>query len=112
MPEPIVITVSHRLGRDEAKRRLDSKLSDIRAQLAGIGSAIDYAWTNYRLDFGLLAMRQRIVGRIDIEDKLVRVELALPFLLRLLANRIIGRVQTEGSRLLDQPAGRPLTNAG
>ena len=68
VPEPLVITISHRLGRDEAKRRLDDGLGHIRGQLAGFVSSLDYTWTGYRLDFSVTAMRQSIDGRIDIED--------------------------------------------
>ena len=105
MAHPIVVTISHQLGREEAKRRLDNGLGYIRGQLAAFAGSIDCNWTGYRLDFGLTAMRQRIVGRIDIEDSVVRVELGLPLLLSLLSEGIISRVRREGSRLLDKPSG-------
>ena len=103
MPEPLVITISHRLGRDEAKRRLDDGLGHIRGQLAGFVNSLDYTWTDYRLDFSVTAMRQSIGGRIDIEDDIVRVEIRLPLLLRMLANKITGRVRSEAALLLDKP---------
>jgi Putative polyhydroxyalkanoic acid system protein (PHA_gran_rgn) len=84
VPEPIVLAISHALGREEAKRRLDNGLGYIREQLAAFVSSADYGWTGYRLDFGLTAMRQSITGRIEVEDRLVRVELGLPLLLHLL----------------------------
>ena len=105
MPDPIVVTISHQLGREEAKRRLDQGLGYIRGQLAAFVSSIEYSWTDYRLDFGLSAMRQNIVGRIDVEDKLVRVELGLPLLLSLLSKRIISRIRRDGQLLLDKPSG-------
>ncbi len=103
MPDPIVVTISHQLGREEAKRRLDNALGYIRGQLAAFVSSIEYGWTDYRLDFGLTAMRQSIVGRIDVEDHVVRVELGLPLLLRLLSGRIINRIRRDGVLLLDKP---------
>lgn len=105
VPDPIVLTISHQLGRDEAKRRLDNGLGYIRGQLAAFVSSIEYGWTDYRLDFGLTAMRQNIVGRIDVEDRLVRVELGLPLLLNLLSKRIINRIRRDGLALLDKPNG-------
>jgi hypothetical protein len=62
VPEPITITISHRLGRAEARRRLDNGLGHIRAQLTPLVSTLDYAWTGDRLTFGLSAMRQAITG--------------------------------------------------
>lgn len=103
MPEPIVVTISHRLGRDEAKRRLDGGLGRIRGQLAAFAGSLDYSWTAYRLDFSIIAMRQHIDGRIEIEDDIVRVEIHLPVLLRLFANRIAARVRGEGAQLLGKP---------
>ena len=50
-------------------------------------------------------MRQSTVGRIDVEDRLVRVELGLPLLLSLLSTRIISRIRREGVLLLDKPSG-------
>ncbi len=64
MPDPIVVTISHQLGREEAKRLLDQGLGYIRGQLATFVSSIEYSWTDYRLDFGLSAMRQNEVDPI------------------------------------------------
>jgi hypothetical protein len=105
VPEPITVTISHSLGRDEAKRRLDNGLGHIRQQPAAFVSAVDYGWTGYRLDFGMVAMWQSITGRIEVEDRLVRVELELPLLLRLLSRQIIGRIRSDGALLLDKPSG-------
>jgi Putative polyhydroxyalkanoic acid system protein (PHA_gran_rgn) len=105
MPEPITVTISHSLGRDEAKRRLDDGLGYIRQQLASFVNGVDYGWIGYRLDFGMVAMRQSITGRIEVEDRLVRVELGLPLLLRLLSRQIIGRIRSGGAILLNKPGG-------
>ncbi len=106
MPEPVIVTISHRLGRDGAKHRIDEALGRIRGQLTPFASSVDYRWNGYRLDFDVMAMRQRVVGRIDVEDDIVRVEIGLPLLLRLLSSRIAGRVRDEASLLLDKPAVR------
>ena len=100
-----MVTISHQLGREEVRRRLDNGLGNIRGQLAAFVSSMEYGWTGYRLDFGLSAMRQSIIGRIDVEDRLVRVELGLPLLLSLLSNRIISRIRDAGLLLLDKPSG-------
>ncbi len=103
MPEPIIITISHQLGRDEAQRRLNEGVGYIRTQLAPFATSINHSWTGYRLDFGLTAIGQSINGRIDVEDRLVRIELGLPPLLHLLSKPIIDRIRGEGVRLLDKP---------
>jgi hypothetical protein len=105
MPEPLVVTISHQLGREEAKRRLDNTLGHIRSQLAVFVTATEYGWTGHSLDFSLTALRQNIIGRIDVEDRLVRVELGLPPLLSWLGRTITQRIRREGVRLLDRPPG-------
>ena len=105
MPETITVTISHSLGRDEARRRLDEGLGYVRSQLAPFVSSINYGWTGYRLDFGLAALGQSITGRIHVEDRLVRIELGLPPMLHILSKPIIDRIRGEGVRLLDKPSG-------
>jgi hypothetical protein len=105
-PEPLVVTISHRLGRDEAKRRIETGLGAIRSEVARYVKEIDYAWDGYRLDFRVSAMLQAITGRIEVYDELVKVELALPLLLHLFAQRIIGRIERRGAALLAAPKGK------
>ena len=105
MPEPITVTISHSLGRDEARRRLDQNLGYVRAQLPAFVSSIDYDWTGYRLDFRLAAMGQSIKGVTEVEDRLLRIELGLPPFLRIFSKLIINRIRGECARVLDRPGG-------
>jgi putative polyhydroxyalkanoate system protein len=105
MLEPIVITMSHRLGRDGARRRIEEGLAHIREQLAPFVSAMNIEWNGDRLDFTVTAMRQTINARIDVEEDIVRVERGLPLLLRVLSKTIISRIRSEGAHLLGKPAG-------
>ena len=106
MPEPFVVTISHRLGRDGARRRIEDGLTHINGQLAPFVSTMNYEWTGDRLVFTVTALHQTVNGRIEIEESLVRVEVGLPLLLRILSNSIIGRIRTEGSLLLNGPPKR------
>jgi len=76
--EPITVTISHRLGREEAKRRIDSGLASVRAEVAPYVKTLDYTWDDHRLDFRVVAMMQTITGRIEVYEDFVKVELALP----------------------------------
>jgi len=101
--DPLVVTISHRLGRDEAKRRIEGGLGAIRGELARYVKEIDYTWDGYRLDFRVSAMMQTITGRLEVYEEFVTVELALPRLLHLLARRITGRIEHRGAALLEGP---------
>jgi hypothetical protein len=48
-------------------------------------------------------MQQNIIGRIDVEDRLVRIELGLPVFLHMLSKQIIDQIHTKGALLLDKP---------
>ena len=101
--EPITITISHRLGREEAKRRIDQGLASIRGEIAPYVKSLDYAWDGYRLDFRVVAMMQTITGRIEAYDDSIKVELGLPRLLHLLARTIKGRIENRAAALLEGP---------
>jgi len=101
--EPITITISHRLGREEAKRRIDQGLASIRGEIAPYVKSLDYAWDGYRLDFRVVAMMQTITGRIEAYDDSIKVELGLPRLLHLLARTIKGRIENRAGALLEGP---------
>jgi len=103
MDEPLTVTISHRLGRDEAKRRIESGLDSIRGELKQYVRSLDYSWNGYSLDFRASAMLQTISGRLDVQDDAVRIELGLPRLLHLIARAIAGRVEQHGKALLEGP---------
>ena len=104
--EPITVTISHRLGREGAKRRIDDGLVSIRAEVAPYIKTLNYAWEDYRLDFRVVAMMQTITGRIEVYEDFVKVELALPRLLHLLAKTIAGRIENRAATLLEPPKGK------
>lgn len=105
--EPITVTISHRLGRDEAKRRLDRGIGEIRSQLGALVKTLDHSWDGYRLDFSASAVMQTITGRIDVHEEFIRVELMLPGFLRLAGKAIAGRIQRTSAALLEGPKKKP-----
>ena len=104
--EPITVTISHRLGRDGAKRRIDDSLGQIRAEVASYVKTLDYTWHEYSLDFRVVALMQTITGRIEVYEDFVKVELALPRLLHLVAKTIAGRIENRAATLLESPKGK------
>ena len=101
--EPITVTISHKLGRDGAKRRIDEGLASVRTEVGPYVKTLDYAWNDYRLDFRVVAMMQTITGCIEVYDDFVRIDLELPRLLHLLAKTIQGRIENRAAALLEGP---------
>jgi hypothetical protein len=105
-PEPVIVTIAHRLGRDGAKQRIEEGLGRIRAEVLRYVKTLDYAWDGYRLNFRVSALLQTITGSIDVFEDSVRIELSLPRLLHLAARTIAGRIERTGVTLLKGPAAR------
>jgi hypothetical protein len=101
--EPITVTISHRLGREGAKRRIDDSLAQIRAEVAPYVKTLDYTWRDYSLEFRVVALMQTITGRIEVYEDFVRIDLELPRLLHLIAKTIQGQIQNRAAALLEAP---------
>ena len=106
LPRPVSISISHQLGKAEARRRIAGGFGKLKTQLSGGGMAgamlsINERWEeNDRLVFEGGALGQRLRGHLDVLDDAVIIELYLPNLLAALAEKIAGNVKKEGQRLL------------
>ena len=106
--EPITVTISHRLGRDEAKHRIDAGFGKIRADIEPYVSRLEYRWeSDYTLELHATAMMQTITGKIEIYEDFIKIELGLPRLLHMIAKTIAGRIEKTGATLLEGPKGKP-----
>jgi hypothetical protein len=100
MAKPLEITISHALGKDGAKRRVDESIARIHAQLAGLVSSVEQEWQGDRLKFRLGALGQAIAGEIEVFDESLRIVVDLPGVLGLLGGTIAERVRRQGALLL------------
>jgi Putative polyhydroxyalkanoic acid system protein (PHA_gran_rgn) len=105
MSQPLIVSIPHRLGRQEAKRRLEGGLDRLRPELAGLVSSLDYSWDEDRLKFHASAMWQTITGAIEVLEDAVRVEIDLPWIMRLLADTVAKQVRARGVAMLEKPPG-------
>src|SRR6266850_206151 len=103
MSQPLLVFIPHRLGRLEARRRLDSGIGRLRSELNALLSGLDYHWEGDTLNFAASAMW--ITGRIEVLDDVVRVEIELPWIMQLLGDTIAKRVRGRGVALLERPLG-------
>lgn len=71
-------------------------------QIGGVGD-LAHNWTGDRLGFSLQAIGQTVSGTIDVEEKLVRLEVKLPGIFAMVANKLKGRLRDEGQILLQAP---------
>ncbi|HET9160418.1 MAG TPA: polyhydroxyalkanoic acid system family protein [Caulobacteraceae bacterium] len=102
MAQPLTVTIPHQLGRDEARRRIETGLSRFVGQVGGMARNYQQAWSGDRMDFSAEVMGQPLSGAIHVLDDAARVELVLPGLLGLMAGKIKGKLQREGQLLLEK----------
>src|SRR5262245_58889559 len=105
MSQPLLVSIPHKLGRAEARRRVDSGVGRLRPEVNAILSGLDYHWEGDTLAFVASALWQRITGRIEVLDEAVRVEIDLPWIMQFLRDTVIRQVRGRGVALLEKPPG-------
>lgn len=102
MNEPVTVTVSHRLGRAEAVRRLEEGLARSQGHLGPMIRIEDPQWEGDRLRFRMSALGQSASANIDVLDDLLRIEVALPWLLARAAKHLLPAMRDEATKLLEK----------
>jgi hypothetical protein len=101
MGRPVSVSIPHSLGKDEARRRIEQGFGQMRQQMTGgLGAMLAFQerWEGDRLAFEAGGLGQKMTGRPDA----VQIELDLPEFLAAIAERITGKLQQEGQRLLEK----------
>jgi len=99
MSAPLVVSIPHRLGREEAIRRIKGGLSCVAANVPVL-SVDEERWEGDRMFFRVRAIGQAASGQIDVADDHVRLEVTLPLLLQRFAQMAQGIIRERGQLLL------------
>jgi hypothetical protein len=99
MSAPLVISIPHRLGRDEARRRLQAGLTRAAASVPVL-KVDEEKWDGDRMIFRVRALGQAAAGHVDVEDDHVRVQVTLPWLLQRFAEVAQAMIKNRGKLLL------------
>ena len=102
MSQSFVVSIPHRLGKEEALRRLKSGFGSVRANYSQFISLHEEVWIGDRLAFRLSALGQSAGGTIDVADDHVRLEVTLPWLLAKFAEKFTPMIRREGTLLLEK----------
>jgi putative polyhydroxyalkanoate system protein len=105
MGRPVSVSIPHALGKDEARRRIEQGFGRMREQMTGSMAAMlafQERWEGDQLHFEASGLGQKMSGRLDVRPDSVQIELDLPELLAALAERITGKLQQEGQKLLEK----------
>jgi hypothetical protein len=102
MSQPLVVTIPHRLGKEEAARRLRSGLGQARTRYSHFLQVQEETWAGDNLTLRVSALGQSANGVIEVADDHLRLEVQLPWLLAKLGETIKGVVRREGTLLLEK----------
>jgi hypothetical protein len=99
MSAPLVVSIPHKLGREEAIRRLKTGLSRATTSVPML-SVDEERWEDNRMVFRVRALGQAAAGHVDVAEDHVRVEVVLPWLLQRFAEVAQAAIQNRGKLLL------------
>ncbi|TFV78794.1 polyhydroxyalkanoic acid synthase [Bradyrhizobium frederickii] len=105
MSAPLVVSIPHRLGREEAVRRLKTGLSRAAASIP-VMQVEEERWTGDSMAFRIRALGQIATGQVDVGDDQVRVEVVLPWLLQRFAEMAQATIKKRGQLLLTKDGGK------
>ena len=99
MSAPLVVSIPHSLGRDEAMRRLKAGLTRA-ATSVPVLKVDEERWEDNRMIFRVRALGQAASGHLDVDDTHVRLEVTLPWLLQRFAEVAQIAIRNRGNLLL------------
>lgn len=102
MNQPLVVTISHRLGREEATRRIKAGLGHTRENYAKLITIEEETWSGDSVQFRVRALGQSATGKVDVLDDHVRLEVTLPWLLARFAEKLVPAIRKEGTLMLEK----------
>lgn len=102
MSKPLVLSIPHRLGKEEAVRRLKGGLGSVSTNFGHLFSVQEQTWSDDHLQFRISALGQIASGSIDVADDRVRLEVLLPWLLAMLAETLQPLIRRQGTLMLEK----------
>jgi hypothetical protein len=105
MSAPLIVMLPHRLGKQEAIRRLKNGLGSARTNFGHLLSVDEETWDGDTVKFSIRALGQAAAGTIDVLEDQLRLTVTLPWLLAKLSERLIPAIRKEGALLLENKEG-------
>ncbi|MCA1456531.1 polyhydroxyalkanoic acid system family protein [Bradyrhizobium sp. BRP22] len=99
MSAPLIVSIPHSLGREEAMRRLKTGLSRA-ASSVPVLKVDEERWEDNRMIFRVRALGQAATGHVDVDEDHVKVEVTLPWLLQRFAEVAQTVIRDRGRLLL------------
>ncbi len=106
MPNAIVITVPHRLGAAEAKKRVAERMEILRRDYIDKFAHTDAVWNGDTADVRVVALGQTVTGKITVMSEALQIEVNLPWFFAALTGpiqRVLKKNAEESLRIGHSP---------
>ena len=100
MTQPIDVDLPHKLGKEEARRRIANNVHKLTEHIPG-GAQVQSGWTGDQLNLDVAAMGQAVKATIDVLEDKVHLKVLLPGMLGMFSGVIAAALQKKGSVLLE-----------
>ena len=98
----MTVIVGHRLGKQEAARRIKQALAQSQGHLGALIRIEQDTWQGDTLHFRIRALGQAAAASIEVLEDALRMEVSLPWLLAKLADRFLPALRKEATLLLEK----------
>jgi putative polyhydroxyalkanoate system protein len=99
MSQPIEVDLPHKLGKEEARRRIADNIHKLREHIPG-GGHVESGWTGDQLNMKVQAMGEAVQAVIDVEESKVHLKMILPGMLGMFSGMIKAGLERKGSDIL------------
>ena len=100
MTTPLTVDLPHKLGAEEARRRIERNVGKLTDHIPG-GAQVSSRWTGDRLDLDVGAMGQQLATQIEIQETIVRMTVMLPPALTFFRGMIEPLIRSQGAAMLE-----------
>ena len=100
MSGPVSVDLPHRLGAEEAKRRIAANIGNLTDRLPA-GAQVRSAWEGDTMKLGINVLGQDVAADIDVRESVVRLTVMLPPALAFFGKAIEAGLRRGAPDLLD-----------
>ncbi len=97
----LTISIPHQLGHAEAKRRIGDLATQFQGQAGNMLSGVQQRWDGDTLHFVVAAAGQSISGTAHVAEQTVNLDIALPWMLSLLAGTVKKQIEQQAREALE-----------
>ena len=100
MSQPIEVDLPHKLGKDEARRRIANNIHKLTEHVPG-GAQVQSGWSGDQLNLDVAAMGQQVAATVDVGEDKVKLRVLLPPMLAMFSGMIGAALKRKGDVLLE-----------